>query len=170
MPIGTQAKLLRVLEDSRVRRLGGKSEILVDVRVVAATNKPLEDTIRKGSFREDLYYRLNVFPIQLPPLRDRPDDIPMLATALISDLNRKHDCRVTDISASVLERLSQHHWPGNVRELRNVLERAVILAGEGTINVPHLPFQFQSSDQKAPVVDNSGNPAVSLPVGVTIDQ
>jgi transcriptional regulator with PAS, ATPase and Fis domain len=170
MPFPTQAKLLRVLEDSRVRRLGGKSEILVDVRLVAATNKPLEESIRKGVFREDLFYRLNVFPVQLPPLRDRKEDIPMLAVSLINDLNHKHDCRVSDISPTVIERFMHHPWPGNVRELRNVLERAVILAGEGTINLSHLPFQFHGTEQKSPAVELSSGPAVSLPVGVTIDQ
>ncbi len=170
MPFPTQAKLLRVLEDSRVRRLGGKSEITVDVRVVAATNKPLEDSIRKGTFREDLFYRLNVFPIQLPPLRERKDDIPKLAAALINDLNAKHGCRVSDIAASALERMTNHNWPGNVRELRNVIERAVILAGEGTINSSHLPLQFQNADAKPPVAETASGPAVTLPVGVTIDQ
>jgi transcriptional regulator with PAS, ATPase and Fis domain len=170
MPFPTQAKLLRVLEDSKVRRLGGKSELLVEVRVVAATNKPLEDAIRKGTFREDLFYRLNVFPIQLPPLRDRKDDIPMLVSSLINDMNRKHGCKVAEVSGSVLERLSQHAWPGNVRELRNVLERAVILAGEGTINLTHLPFQFQGGDHKPVATDSGNGPTLSLPVGSTIDQ
>jgi len=170
MPFPTQAKLLRVLEDSRVRRLGGKSEILVDVRVVAATNKPLEDSIRKGTFREDLFYRLHVFPIQLPPLRERKDDIPKLASALINDLNTKHGCRVSDIAPHTLDRMTQHNWPGNVRELRNVIERAVILAGEGTINSSHLPLQFQNSDAKPPVAETASGPAVTLQVGATIDQ
>ncbi|HUS07700.1 MAG TPA: sigma-54 dependent transcriptional regulator [Bryobacteraceae bacterium] len=170
MPFPTQAKLLRVLEDSKVRRLGGKGELLVDVRVVASTNKPLEDSIRKGNFREDLFYRLNVFPIALPALRERKEDIPVLSAALVADMNRKHGCKVTDLSGPVLEKLYQHSWPGNVRELRNVLERAVILAGEGTIGVVHLPMQFQDGSQKAPAAESAGGPAVSLPVGVTIDQ
>jgi DNA-binding NtrC family response regulator len=170
MPFSTQAKLLRVLEDSKVRRLGGKSELLVDVRVIAATNKPLEDAIRKATFREDLFYRLNVFPVPLPPLRDRRDDIPMLASALIADLNRKHGCTVAEISAPAMERLVQHGWPGNVRELRNVLERAVILTGEGTITVAQLPFQFQNGEQRQAVLETASGPTVSLPVGVTIDQ
>jgi DNA-binding NtrC family response regulator len=101
MPVGTQAKLLRVLEDSKVRRLGGKSESAVDVRVIASTNHPLEDSMKKASFREDLYYRINVFPIALPPLRERKDDLALLCTALLKDLNRKHDCKVTDVSPQV---------------------------------------------------------------------
>jgi DNA-binding NtrC family response regulator len=143
MPLATQAKLLRILEDSRVRRLGGKTEFEVDVRVVAATNKVPDEAVRGGHLREDLYYRLNVFQIHLPPLRERKQDLVPIAEALIGDLNRKHDCRVADLAPSVLEALERHQWPGNVRELRNVLERAVILAGEGTIEMKHLPPMFQ---------------------------
>src|SRR6202790_4378384 len=130
MPALTQAKLLRILEDSKVRRIGGKAEFEVDVRVVAATNKAPEDAVRGGHLREDLFYRLNVFHIHMPPLRERKSDIQTIAEALLVDLNRKHDCRVTEISAAVLDRVYRHEWPGNVRELRNVLERAVIVAGE----------------------------------------
>jgi DNA-binding NtrC family response regulator len=144
MPMQTQAKLLRILEDSKVRRLGGKAEFEVDVRVVAATNKVPEDAVRGGHLREDLYYRLNVFHVHLPPLRERLQDIQPIAEALIVDLNRKHECRVTEISPTVMEALARHQWPGNVRELRNVLERAVILAGEGTIEMKHLPAFLQA--------------------------
>src|SRR3984885_14775916 len=116
MPVATQAKLLRVLEDGRVRRLRGKAEIQLDVRVIAATNSPLDNAIREGRFREDLFYRLNVFPIPLPSLRDRKEDLPMLAAALLEDLNRKHGTKVTDITEEVLERFASYSWPGNVRE------------------------------------------------------
>ena len=150
MPLPTQAKLLRILEDSRVRRLGGKTEFEVDVRLVAATNKVPEEAVRGGHLREDLFYRLNVFHIHLPPLKDRKDDIPSIAETLIGDLNRKHECRVTEISAPVLEALERHNWPGNVRELRNVLERAVILAGEGSIELRHLPAFLQNRTTGAP--------------------
>ncbi len=139
MPIGTQAKLLRVLEDSRVRRLGGKTESLVDVRVIAATNRPPEEAIKKGLLREDLFYRLNVFGLELPPLRRRLEDIPALAEAILGDLNQKHGIRVTGFEPEVLVRLQRHAWPGNVRELRNVLERAAIIAGSGLIGARHLP-------------------------------
>jgi len=152
MPMQTQAKLLRILEDSKVRRLGGKTEFEVDVRVVAATNKVPEEAVRGGQLREDLYYRLNVFHIHLPPLRERKEDIQPIAEALLGDLNRKHECRVTDISGSSLEVISRHQWPGNVRELRNVLERAVILAGEGTIEMNHLPAFLQTMSAPAGVV------------------
>jgi DNA-binding NtrC family response regulator len=143
MPLPTQAKLLRVLEDSKVRRLGGKSEFEVDVRLVAATNKVPDEAIRGGHLREDLFYRLNVFHIHLPPLRERKQDVTAIAEALVSDLNRKHDCRVSGISPDVLSALERHNWPGNVRELRNVLERAVILAGEGVIELRHIPATLQ---------------------------
>src|SRR5438270_8517763 len=149
MPMQTQAKLLRILEDSKVRRLGGKTELEVDVRVVAATNKVPEEAVRGGQLREDLYYRLNVFHIHLPPLRDRKEDIPPVTEALMGDLNRKHECRVTEISRPVLEALERHNWPGNVRELRNVLERAVILAGEGAIEMRHLPAFLQNQRSAA---------------------
>ncbi len=133
MPIGTQAKLLRVLEESSVRRLGGKTQCSVDVRVIAATNRSPEDAMKNHHLREDLYYRLNVFHIPLPALRDHKEDIRAIVEALIIDLNKKHTCRVTDLHPDALELLMSHHWPGNVRELRNVVERAVVLTGEGTI-------------------------------------
>jgi DNA-binding NtrC family response regulator len=145
MPMATQAKLLRILEDSRVRRLGGKTEFEVNVRVLAATNKVPEEAVRGGHLREDLYYRLNVFQVHLPPLRERKEDIHSIVEALLVDLNRKHECRVADLSQAVQEALERHNWPGNVRELRNVLERAVILAGEGTIELKHLPAFLQDS-------------------------
>jgi DNA-binding NtrC family response regulator len=169
MPVGTQAKLLRVLEDSRVRRLGGKSEMVVDVRVVASTNRKLEEAVEKKLVREDLYYRLNVFRVHLPPLRERKEDIPALAEALLGDLNRKHGCKVTGLDGQVLERLERHSWPGNVRELRNVLERAVILAGEGMIGPVHLPPQLEAGALRA--APQAGDPhVVALPVGTTVDE
>jgi transcriptional regulator with PAS, ATPase and Fis domain len=141
MPIGTQAKLLRVLEERKVRRLGGKNDLPVEVRVVAATNKVPEEAIKDKLLREDLYYRLNVFQIMLPPLRDRRDDIPALADAILVNLNRKHGCRITGLDAGTIERFQNYAWPGNVRELRNVLERAAIMAGEGMILQRHLAME-----------------------------
>ncbi|HYO81005.1 MAG TPA: sigma-54 dependent transcriptional regulator [Bryobacteraceae bacterium] len=170
MPVGTQAKLLRVLEDSRVRRLGGKQEILVDVRVVAATNKNLEDALKKGELREDLFYRLNVFQIDLPPLRQREGDIPILTEALIRDMNRKHGCKITEASKDAMELLVRYNWPGNVRELRNVIERAVIIAGEGPITPVHFPRDFGvAAGAKVPVEVNDMD-AVRLPVGTTVSE
>src|SRR5258706_4364099 len=124
MPIGTQAKLLRVLEDGRVRRLGGKAEIQLDVRVIASTNAPLEGSIREGRFREDLYYRLNVFPIPLPSLRERKEDIPILAQAILEAMNEKHSTKITKISVAVTYRFQSYDWPANVLEHRNLLDRS----------------------------------------------
>ena len=168
MPPGTQAKLLRVLEDSRVRRLGGKSEISVDVRVIAATNRVLDDALKKGDLREDLYYRLNVFQISLPPLRQRISDLPVLCDTLIEHLNRKHTCNVTSITPDVMEAFKKFAWPGNVRELRNVLERAVIMAGEGTIQMSHLPYDFGVSVGSRPPAQIFEPESVRLPVGTTV--
>ena len=170
MPVGTQAKLLRVLEDSHVRRLGGKSELVVDVRVIASTNKRLEEALQKGQVREDLFYRLNVFPVHLPPLRDRKEDIPALCEGLILDLNRKHGCKATDVAESVLEMFRAYHWPGNVRELRNVLERAVIIAGEGTLTPAHLPSQFGLPGPLAAPPPGADPTSIVLRVGATVDE
>lgn len=138
MSNASQAKLLRVLEDHRVKRLGAKNEIHVDVRVLAATNKTPEAAIRRGELREDLYYRLNVFGIELPPLRYRKEDLPQLVATSLHALNSKHGCCVTGLDPAALEELQKYSWPGNVRELRNVLERAVIVAGKGMITSEHL--------------------------------
>ncbi|MGH9558826.1 MAG: sigma-54-dependent transcriptional regulator [Bryobacteraceae bacterium] len=142
MPLGTQAKLLRVIEESTVRRLGGTAEIPVDVRVIAATNRPPEESVKKQLLREDLYYRLNVFHIPLPPLRHRKEDIPVLTETILRELNRKHDCHVADLHPDTLNRLMNYSWPGNIRELRNVLERAAIVCHEGTLMPSHLPRGF----------------------------
>src|SRR6476646_5623248 len=128
MPMSTQPKLLRVLEDLRVRRLGGKHEIAVDARIVAATSQDLSTHLR-----EELYYRLSVFQILVPPLRERKEDIPPIADAILQNVNKKHGTRIAGIDGGVLELFNQHDWPGNVRELRNTLERAAIMAGEGFI-------------------------------------
>jgi DNA-binding NtrC family response regulator len=171
MPVGTQAKLLRVLEDSRVRRLGGKSEMVVDVRVIASTNRKPEEAVQKGLLREDLYYRLNVFGLELPPLRARLDDIPVLAEAILSEINRKHGCKITGLDQNVLVRLQSHHWPGNVRELRNVLERASILARTGMLGGEHLPHSIGSAGPRAaPAAMQAGPDGIVIPIGSTIDQ
>jgi len=168
MPVTTQAKLLRVLEDSRVRRLGASSETKVDVQVVAATNRSPEESIRAGSFRSDLYYRLNVFQIALAPLRERTGDLPLLAEALLKPLNEKYGCRVLDVDLEVLRVFEEYHWPGNVRELRNVLSRAVIMAGSGTVQLRHLPAGFRSAGQPPPAGADKSAAGVMLPVGTTV--
>ena len=168
MPVGTQAKLLRVLEDSKVRRLGGKTEIAVDVRVIASTNKVVEEALKKGALREDLYYRLNVFQISLPPLRERISDLTLLTKALLETLNRKHETRVLDVDPDVMEQFNRYSWQGNVRELRNVLERAVIVAGEGTLTSHHLPRDFGMLLGLRPAQQLVESEAVRLPVGTTV--
>jgi DNA-binding NtrC family response regulator len=142
MPAPTQTKLLRVLEDRKLRRLGSKTETPVDVRIVAATNKDPQTAVANGELRGDLYYRLNVFNICMPSLREHKQDIPALAAHLIEDMNRKHGTSVTGLSPSLLARIEDHSWPGNVRELRNTLERAVILAGDGTLDLENLSPDF----------------------------
>src|SRR5208283_841985 len=150
MPVNTQAKLLRILEEGRVRRLGSAREIELDVRVLAPPNKNLPDTIANATFREDLFFRLNVFEVHLPPLRERKEDIPLLVRELLSGLNRKHECRVTEVSPEVLTIFDRYDWPGNVRELRNLLERAVILAGSGPATPAHLPRGFAGRPEPPP--------------------
>jgi DNA-binding NtrC family response regulator len=140
MPLAMQAKLLRVLEDQKVRRLGGNAEIAVDVRVLAATNRPIQESLAGKFLREDLYYRLNVFTIALPALRHRQEDIPALTEAILNNLNLKHQCRVADVHPAVMEDLMHHSWPGNVRELRNILERAAIVAQQGSILPAHISW------------------------------
>ena len=170
MPLNTQAKLLRVLEDSRVRRLGGRAETVVDVRVVASTNKNLPEAIRASHFREDLFYRLNVFEILLPPLRDRLEDVPVLARVLLEDLNRKHGTQVVDVAPDAMDLLRRHRWPGNVRELRNALERAVILAAEGVVLARHLPPSIvPAAVREVAVSESTSEDFLVLPSGTTID-
>ncbi|MEJ5368658.1 MAG: sigma-54 dependent transcriptional regulator [Bryobacteraceae bacterium] len=170
MPLSTQAKLLRVLEERRVRRLGGSREIDVDVRLLAASNRRLEEEVRAGRFREDLYFRLQVFEIRMPPLRERLSDLPLLCESIIDELNRRHQCAVEGLSPSALEALRAHPWPGNVRELRNALERAVILAGSGLLEPRHFLFlspQPRPAAADAPAADTG---EVRIPIGATIDQ
>jgi DNA-binding NtrC family response regulator len=142
MPQVMQARLLRVLEECKVRRLGGTAEIPVDVRILASTNREVGGAIENKVLREDLFYRLNVFHLHLPPLRARLSDIPQLTEAIIRDLNQKHQCHVTRADSETLDRLMHYSWPGNVRELRNVLEWAVITAGKGELTPLHLPKNF----------------------------
>ena len=164
MQPGTQAKFLRVLEEGAFRRLGGKTEIKVDVRVVAATNKDPVAAVRDGAFREDLYYRLNVFSLAVPPLRHRVEDIPLLVTGFIEEFNRKYDKRVASVDDAALEILMSHAWPGNVRELRNVVERAFIVC-EGDVIVPRLPLGISPPPVvTAPVDPDTLTIAIGLPL------
>jgi DNA-binding NtrC family response regulator len=158
MPAATQAKLLRVLEDRKLRRLGSKAETPVDVRVVAATNKDPEQAVAAGEMRGDLYYRLNVFNIQMPPLREHVEDIAPIAQKMIIDMNERHNCSVTGISDNLLKKLMSYSWPGNVRELRNTIERATIMAGTGMLDVDDLPPQF-GEPGFAPITVRTGRSA-----------
>ena len=140
----TQLHLLRVLQEREIRRLGGTGVIKVDVRIIAATNKDLERAVKEGSFREDLYYRLNVVTIQLPPLREREDDIPLLAERFLMKYNIKNNRNLEGISPKAIALLVQYHWPGNVRELENVIERAVVITKHRIIQPEDLPPHIQS--------------------------
>jgi transcriptional regulator with PAS, ATPase and Fis domain len=168
MPIGTQAKLLRVLEDRKLRRLGSKVESPVDVRVLAATNKNPDDAVADGHLRGDLFYRLNVFNIHMPPLRAHKEDIPAIVDSMLRDMNQKHDRQVVGINEEMLARLMAYDWPGNVRELRNTVERAVILCGEGYLDARHLPPGFGTKPVK-PSFDQDTN-AIQVEVGTTVDE
>jgi DNA-binding NtrC family response regulator len=165
MPAPTQAKLLRVLEDRKVRRLGSKTETPVDVRVIAATNKDPEQAVASGHLRQDLYFRLNVFHIHLPPLREHKEDIPLLVEHILRDVNTKHGKNVRGIGAEVLDIFMSHTWPGNIRELRNVLERAAIMSEKDLISRSSLPGEFGKLPSKSP----SDLSAIKFPVGTTVD-
>jgi len=165
MPPQTQAKLLRVLEDRKVRRLGSKVETPVDVRVLAATNKNPEQAVADGKLRQDLYFRLNVFHIHLPPLREHKADLPPLIDHLLAEISEKHGKKVSGVGADVMELFKSYPWPGNVRELRNVLERSAIASDRGTINRQHLPSDFGH----APAVTSAGLGGLRFPIGTTVD-
>ena len=165
MPALLQAKLLRVLEERTVRRLGGAQEIPVDVRVLAATNREPHEAVRAGQFREDLLYRLNVITIELPPLRERKEDLPLLARHLVAQLAERHERPARSLSPAALDVLGSHHWPGNVRELRNVIERAVIICSGETVERHHIaPYPL---DQRArPRTEDT----LTLPVGTPLEE
>jgi len=169
MPAGTQAKLLRVLEERKLRRLGARTEQDVDVRVLAATNRPPEQAVADGHMRADLYYRLNVFHITMPPLREHISDLPAMADTMIAEMNQKHGRRVTGIAPSMLDRLMAYDWPGNARELRNTMERAVILCPDGApVDTGHLPPNFGKSQNSMVHIPDAG--IVQVRVGSTVDQ
>ncbi len=167
-----QVKVLKVLEEREFEAVGGCKSIKVDVRIIAATHRDLEEQVQKGNFREDLFYRLYVIPIQLPALQDRPVDIPLLTQYFLNKLNKDKNTQVSGISQAAMEVLTQHTWPGNVRELANMMERMVVLKGEGEIQINDLPAKLRpEGDQEfapvavaAPEIDGDGiclNTAVS---------
>ena len=160
MPILLQSKLLRVLEDGKIRRLGGVEEFVVDVRVIAATNQNPRHAVENGNLREDLYFRLNVFSLVVPPLREHKEDIPLLAQYFIQAFNQKHSLHIEALREGALKMLKDYSWPGNVRELKNAMERAVIMAKGNWIETSHLPPYIQN-----PVLEET--PTFVLPAGVS---
>jgi DNA-binding NtrC family response regulator len=163
MTPATQVKLLRVLQEQKFRRLGGRDEQTVDVRVIAATNVNPTEAVKSGKLREDLYYRLNVFSIELPPLRRRKDDLPLLIQSFLAEFSQRNNKSVTAVSPEAMKILEQYGWPGNVREVRNVIERAVILASGEFVEPKHLPPLVAESAVVA-------RPTMALEPGMTVDE
>jgi DNA-binding NtrC family response regulator len=149
LPLPMQAKLLRVLQERHFERVGGSQSIEIDVRVVAATNRPLQRLVKQGKFREDLYYRLNVVRMELPPLRERPEDIPLLATHFVEKYGRPREAP-KQLSAAAMQLLINYAWPGNIRELENVMERACVTARDHIIDVANLPSELTTPASAAP--------------------
>jgi two-component system response regulator PilR (NtrC family) len=170
MPLTMQAKLLRVLQDKRVRRVGANDEVEVDVRVIAATNQPLERLVREKRFREDLYYRLNVIPILVPPLRERREDVGLLAGHFLERFSKEMGKPISKISAAALECLVRYAWPGNVRELENVIERAVALETTPAILPERLPPELLGDGApRLTASPSTGAPAAPLALGADFD-
>ncbi len=151
MPLPLQAKILRVLQEKEIERIGGTRSIKVDVRIIAATNRDLEKLMREGKFREDLYYRLSVIPVFIPPLRERKEDIPILVQHFLETFSREYNKKVS-VSPEVMDALMSYDWPGNVRELRNVIERMVILDTDGVLTLEELPAEIRPERKKKEVV------------------
>jgi two-component system response regulator HydG len=156
IPPSTQVKLLRVLEEKEIERVGDQTPIAVDVRVITATNKNLEELIAAGRFREDLFFRISVFPLTIPPLKDRPEDIPLIIQHFIAQHRQKSGKTITGISPDAVARLSVYAWPGNVRELRNAIEYALVLCPDGEIGVQHLPPKIVSENICPPPPEPAG--------------
>ena len=169
MPVGTQAKLLRVLGERKLRKLGARTEQEVDVRVLAATNREPTEAVADGHLRSDLLYRLNVFNIAMPPLREHMEDLPVMVDAMLNEMNMKHSRRVSGVAPSMLDRLMAYDWPGNARELRNTVERAVILCSDGApLDVGHLSPGFGKSRIASTQVSDPG--VVPVRVGSTVNE
>ena len=166
MPVTLQKKLLRVLEERRVRRLGGRVEIEVDVRILSATNADIQELLKNGSFREDLYYRLNVFALEIPPLRERPGDITLLSLHFLKLLSAENKKPIHGFTQETLEHLNSYDWPGNVRELRNAIERAVVVCQGNEIELHHLPDALR---EPRPAANGNGN-AVEVRPGETLEE
>jgi len=154
MSLRTQAKVLRALEEQRFEPVGAHDTVQVDVRVIAATNKNLENEIERGNFREDLFYRLNVIPFHVPPLRDRSEDIPLLADYFLREFTRAYGRKPKELTSAAYQVLQEHHWPGNVRELRNLIERIVILNPQVRVDARHIPLPVARKNASARPMDN----------------
>ncbi len=139
MPIDMQAKLLRAIEERAFRRVGGTTLIRVDVQIIAASNRNLKEAIKAGEFREDLYYRLKVVDLDIPPLRKRPEDIPELVGLLMRQTNMSMGTNVQEVTPRAMDAIKTYQWPGNIRELRHLLERAIVFCDEPAIDLKHLP-------------------------------
>jgi two-component system nitrogen regulation response regulator NtrX len=150
--MATQAKVLRVLEGQEFQRVGGTKTLKADVRVVAASNKNLADEIRKGAFREDLYYRLNVIPLSVPPLRERADDIPRLVRHFLQEFSTEYGQKTKTIDDDALDLFVRYQWPGNVRELRNIIERLIIMVPGPVLRVQDVPPPISSPQQEHPAL------------------
>jgi len=161
MALATQTKILRVLQQGEIQRVGGSETIRVDVRIIAATNKDLEAIVKTKAFREDLYYRLNVVRIKMPPLRDRIDDIPQIVDFCLQNLVKNKKARVAKVSPEALSVLTRHFWPGNVRELENVIYRSAVIAQGDAILVKDLPAELRES--VAATAEAAGEPSLSTP-------
>jgi transcriptional regulator with PAS, ATPase and Fis domain len=147
LSLKSQVDFLRVLETKEFRRLGGTKLLKVNTRIIAATNRNLEEAVKRGDFREDLYYRLNVVPIRLPPLRERKDDIPLLAERFLSEFTARHRRDPKDVSPDAMRLLRLYAWPGNIRQLRNLMERLVVTVKDSTIKLEHLPEEIQAGKE-----------------------
>ncbi len=154
IPLTTQAKLLRVLETKQFIRIGGSRIINVDIRIITATNRNLAERVSEGHFREDLFYRINIFPVHLPPLRERKDDIALLVNTFIHELQSDSQKRINGVSPAVMDIFMRYHWPGNIRELKSALEYAFLVAESGLVEIHHLPSQLQSVLKTAEVRQN----------------
>jgi formate hydrogenlyase transcriptional activator len=154
LPLELQTKLLRVLQNSEFERLGSPKTICVNVRVIAATNRNLEEAIKKGTFREDLYYRLKVFPLHVPPLREHSEDIPLLVHSFVNEFSEKMGKKIRTVTESTMKMIKQYHWPGNVRELRNIIEQAVIIT-DGDILQVDLPLRISGSVSEIDTLENA---------------
>ncbi|MBZ5555805.1 MAG: sigma-54 dependent transcriptional regulator [Acidobacteriia bacterium] len=171
MTPGTQVKLLRVLQERKFRRLGGSAEHTVDVRVIAATNVDPVEAVKNGKLRDDLYYRLNVFSLTVPPLRERKDDLPLLVQAFIAEFNTRNQKSIAGVDRAAMRLLERHDWPGNVRELRNAIERATIVAPGPFIQPEHLPASLTGEPAPAPAAAAALEPGESsLTAGLTVDE